>query len=79
MAFTVRIERGREAHVVACKAYRKTERPDGVAVLTLYPSDGPVENQVPTMTLAVDEDRRVFVMNESGNTVDTLRSRGNRR
>lgn len=73
--FTVRIERGSEAHVVGCAQYRKVVRPaDGCAVLTLYAAEGSIDHQIPTLVLPIDEDKRVFVMNAQGNTVDTLRA-----
>jgi len=73
--FTVRIESTPgEAHVVECAQYRKQDRTDGVAILSLYQDHGPVTAQtIPTLVLTVDVGR-VFVMNAQGNTVDTIRA-----
>jgi hypothetical protein len=69
--FTVRVQHADLSHTLTCAQYTTT-RGDR-QVLTLYPAEGPLQGQTPTLTVALENATRVFVMNEQGNTVDTLR------
>ena len=69
--FTVRVQHADLSHTLTCAQYTVT-RGDR-QVVTLYPGEGPLQGQTPTLTAALDESMRVYVMNDSGNTVDTIR------
>jgi hypothetical protein len=69
--FTVRVQKPDLSHTLTCAQYTVTRGEQ--QALTLYPDNGPLIGQTPIMTVALDESMRVYVMNDKGNTVDTLR------
>jgi hypothetical protein len=70
--FTVRVQRPELSHTLTCAQYTVTRRGEQ-QVLTLYADEGPLQGQSPILTTALEDDTRVFVMNDNGNTVDTVR------
>ena len=71
--FTVRVQYPDLSHTLECAQYTVTRKTP--PVLTLYPSEGPVQGQNPMLTVALEKGIRAFVMNDDGNTVDMLGER----
>lgn len=68
--YTVRVQHADVSHTLPCAQYTVTRGPS--KTLTLYAAEGPLQGQVPTLTIALDPSIRVFIMNAEGNTIDTI-------
>ncbi len=72
--YTVRVQKTDVSHTLPCAQYTVTS--GDRKVLTLYSAEGSIRGQVPVLTVPIDEDTpAVFIMNQQGNTVDTIRYR----